>query len=313
MTSPAMRRFETGGAAKGLLARELFERESGRPEVPAGTRIGAFEVVELIGSGGMGAVCRAERVAGGFEQTVAIKLLLGTDGATRERFRAEMEILAGLSHPNIAQLIDGGETADGSLYLAMEYVDGIPLDEYCQQQALDVRARLRLLLKVADALSHAHRNLVIHRDIKPGNILVARADGRPRLLDFGIAKLFGGPAERDLTQQTLGPMTPTYAAPEQFRGGAITVATDVYQLGVLMYCLLSGGLPYDTPTDDPVAWARAVLESDPLSLGKARLRGAATATSTPSCRWRCARIRNSAMARSTPSPPISKPSSMAAR
>ena len=290
MTSPAMRRFETGGAAKGLLARELFEREAGRSLIPAGTRIGAFEVVELIGSGGMGAVYRAERVAGGFEQTVAIKLLLGTDGATRERFRAEMEILAGLSHPNIAQLIDGGETADGSLYLAMEYVDGIPLDEYCQQQALDVRARLRLLLKVADALSHAHRNLVIHRDIKPGNILVARADGRPRLLDFGIAKLFGGPAERDLTQQTLGPMTPTYAAPEQFRGGAITVATDVYQLGVLMYCLLSGGLPYDTPTDDPVAWARAVLESDPLSLGKARLRGAPGAA--PASRGRAARHRD---------------------
>lgn len=285
-----MRRFETGGAAKGLLARELFERESARPTVPAGTRIGAFEVVELIGSGGMGAVYRAERVAGGFEQTVAIKLLLGTDGATRERFRAEMEILAGLSHPNIAQLIDGGETADGSLYLAMEYVDGVPLDEYCRQQGLDARARIGLLLRVADALAHAHRNLVIHRDIKPGNILVARADGRPRLLDFGIAKLFGGPAERNLTLHSLGPMTPTYAAPEQFRGGAITVATDVYQLGVLMYCLLSGGLPYDTPTDDPVAWARAVLESDPLSLAKARLRGAPGAA--PIARGRAARRRD---------------------
>lgn len=285
-----MRRFQTGGAAKGLLARELFERESARPTVPAGTRIGAFEVVELIGSGGMGAVYRAERVAGGFEQTVAIKLLLGTDGATRERFRAEMEILAGLSHPNIAQLIDGGEAADGSLYLAMEYVDGVALDEYCQQQGLDARARIRLLLRVADALAHAHRNLVIHRDIKPGNILVGREDGRPRLLDFGIAKLYGQPTDRNLTTHAQGPMTPTYAAPEQFRGGAITVATDVYQLGVLMYCLLSGGLPYDTPTDDPLAWARAVLESDPLSLGKARMRGAPGVP--PVARGRAARRRD---------------------
>lgn len=272
MSSGVRQQFQTGGAVLGQLARELLEREAAGTSVAAGTRIGAFEVGEQIGSGGMGKVFRASRVVGGFDQTVAIKLISATDSYTRERFRAEMDILAGLSHPNIAQLIDGGETADGALYLAMEFVDGIPLDDYCQQHALGMNERIRLLLSIADALSHAHRNLVIHRDIKPNNILVDRDEGRPKLLDFGIAKLFGAQEDMNLTVQTFGPMTPTYAAPEQFKGEAITVATDVYQFGVLMYRLLSGGLPYDTATDDPVAWARAVLEDDPLSLTKARMR-----------------------------------------
>jgi eukaryotic-like serine/threonine-protein kinase len=274
-------RFQTGGAAQGILARELLAREAGKQSLPAGTSIGAFEVVEEIGRGGMGAVFRASRVQGGFEQTVAIKRVLATDSYTRERFRAETEILAGLSHPNIAQLIDGGEAADGSLYLAMEYVDGIPLDDYCKQHALGTTACIRLLLQIADALAHAHRNLVIHRDIKPNNILVSRVDGRPKLLDFGIAKLFGVQTDRNLTVQNLGPMTPTYAAPEQFKGETITVATDVYQFGVLLYQLISNGLPYDTATDDPVAWARAVLEADPLSLNKARIRRRAATENLP--------------------------------
>lgn len=262
-------RFATGGAFKGRLLRDLLAA----PRVPLpGTRIGAFEIREQIGSGGMGSVFRAERISGGFEQIVAIKLIRGSNPTTVERFRVEREILAGLKHPNIAQLVDGGETEDGSLYLAMEYVDGIPLDEYCNQRSLDIKARLRMLLKIADALAHAHRNLVIHRDIKPSNILVNHADGRPKLLDFGIAKLFGEQQDRDLTQQTLGPMTPTYAAPEQFRAEPITVATDVYQFGVLMFWLLSGGLPYDTPTNDLVAWARAVIEDEPQMLSKARTR-----------------------------------------
>lgn len=281
MSDGAQHRFRTGGAAQGVLARELLVREAGKQTVPAGTLIGAFEVVEQIGRGGMGAVFRAVRVQGGFEQTVAIKRVLATDPLTRERFRAETEILAGLSHPNIAQLIDGGEAADGSLYLAMEYVDGIPLDDYCKQHALGTTACIRLLLQIADALAHAHRNLVIHRDIKPNNILVSRDDGRPKLLDFGIAKLFGEQTDRNLTIQNLGPMTPTYAAPEQFRGEIITVATDVYQFGVLLYQLISGGLPYDTATDDPVAWARAVLEADPLSLNKARIRRKAATEHLP--------------------------------
>ena len=268
--------FATGGAMRGPLARRLLVRDPGMQDVPPGTRIGAFEIREPIGSGGMGAVFRADRVDGGFEQTVAIKLMSATDATTRERFRAEMEILASLAHPNIAQLIDGGETGHGALYLAMEFVDGMPLDDYCDRHALGTVERIRLLLRVADALAHAHRNLVIHRDIKPNNILVRRDDGRPTLLDFGIAKLFGDAQDRELTQQGFGPMTPTYAAPEQFKAQPITVATDIYQFGVLMYRLLSGGLPYDTPTDDPVAWARAVLENDPLALDRARLRRSAS-------------------------------------
>ncbi len=136
--------------------------------------------------------------------------------------------------------------------------------------------------EIAYALAHAHRSLVIHRDIKPSNILVRRSDGRPKLLDFGIAKLYGEAQDRELTQQGFGPMTPTYAAPEQFRAQPVTVATDIYQFGVLMYRLLSGGLPYDTPTDDPVAWARAVLEHDPLALDRARLRRSAAASAQAS-------------------------------
>lgn len=269
MDDERTQRFATGGAFKGRLIRELLAA----PRTPdPGTRIGAFEIREQIGLGGMGAVFRAERVSGGFEQTVAIKLILASNPISEERFRVEREVLAGLRHPNIAQMIDGGETDDGILYLAMEYVDGMPLDEYCDLHRLDTPARLRMLLKIADALAHAHRNLVIHRDIKPSNILVNRDDGRPKLLDFGIAKLFGEQQDRNLTQQHFGPMTPTYAAPEQFRAEAITVATDIYQFGVLMYWLLSGGLPYDSPTDDPVAWARAVVEHEPLALSKARMR-----------------------------------------
>ena len=271
--------FATGGALRGPLAQRLMAADAA-PEVAAGARIGAFEIREPIGRGGMGAVFRAERVEGGFEQTVAIKRMSATDATTRERFRAEMEILARLAHPNIAQLVDGGVCADGALYLAMEYVDGEPIDDYCERHGLDTNARIRLLLRIADALAHAHRSLVIHRDIKPSNILVRGSDGRPKLLDFGIAKLYGNAPDRDLTQPGFGPMTPTYAAPEQFRAQPITVATDIYQFGVLMYRLLSGGLPYDTPTDDPVAWARAVLEHDPLALDHARLRRRTASTST---------------------------------
>lgn len=264
-------RFVTGGALQGSLGQALLA--GGVVHVSEGTRIGAFRIGPQIGSGGMGSVFRATRVVGEFEQTVAIKLMLATDAGKSERFRAEMEILAGLNHPHIAQLIDGGESDEGLLYLAMEYVDGQPIDEFCERHALDTRARIRLLLTVADALSHAHRNLVVHRDIKPTNILVNEGDGRPKLLDFGIAKLFGAGKPRDLTQQGFGPMTPAYAAPEQFRSQPVSVATDVYQFGVLLYRLVTGGVPYDATLDDPVAWSRAVLESQALALDKARLRG----------------------------------------
>ena len=269
MASEAMRALRTGGGLKGVLGRQWLE---GFGAVPVGTLIGSFKVEEQIGAGGMGVVFRASRVVGGFDQTVAIKLLLAAGARERERFRAEMDILASLSHPNIAQLVDGGETADGSLYLAMEYIDGIPLDEHVAAHALDTEGCIRLLLSVATALSYAHRNLIIHRDIKPNNILVSRADGRPKLLDFGIARLFGANSDDSATIPMFGPMTPTYAAPEQFSGQPNSIATDVYQFGVMMFRLVSGSLPYTADPQDPMAWSRAVVEDEPLTLNKARSR-----------------------------------------
>ncbi len=234
-----------------------------------GRRVGAFRLESLLGAGGMGTVYLGVRVEGGFEQRVAIKLLLSAHPGLRERFRNEQEILAALKHPNIAQLIDGGETDDGLPYLAMEYVDGVSLTAFCRDRRLTLAERLSMAIKVAAALAHAHRNLVIHRDIKPSNILVDRVEGRPKLLDFGIAKLIGDGSGKRLTLNRIGPMTPSYAAPEQFRGAAVTVATDVYQFGVLLYQLISGRLPFDSDTEDPMALARAVLEDEPSTLSRA--------------------------------------------
>lgn len=233
-----------------------------------GRRIGAFVLDELLGSGGMGTVYLAHRVDGRFEQKVAIKLVLTAHAGLRDRFRKEQEILAGLRHPNIAQLIDGGEADDGTPFLAMEYVEGVSITDFCRDHLPDVEGRLRLMLRVAGALSHAHRNLVIHRDIEPSNIIVTR-DGHPKLLDFGIAKLVGEERFRPVTAQRIGPMTPQYAAPEQFRGQPITVATDIYQFGVLLYRIITGRLPYDANPDDAHAWGRAVVEHDPVTLGRA--------------------------------------------
>jgi serine/threonine-protein kinase len=224
-----------------------------------GRRIGAFALVELLGAGGMGTVYRAERSDGAFEQVVAIKLVLSAHPGLRERFRREQEILAALRHPGIAQLIDGGETEDGIPYLVMEYIEGVPLTDHCRNAALEVRDRLKLIREVALALAHAHRNLIVHRDIKPTNILVDRHSGRPMLLDFGIAKLIGdeGP---EMTAQRIGPMTPAYAAPEQFLGQPVSVATDVYQIGVLLYRLVAGTLPF--AGNDALALSHAVLAAE---------------------------------------------------
>jgi serine/threonine protein kinase len=171
-----------------LLAGGTEPRDWDREQI--GRRVGSFVLDDLIGSGGMGTVYRAHRVDGRFEQQVAIKLVLSAHGGLRERFRKEQEILAGLRHPNIAQVVDGGEAADGVPYLVMEYVEGTAITDYCRANVPDTDGRLRLLLRVADALAHAHRNLVVHRDIKPSNILVT-PQGHPKLLDFGIAKLVG--------------------------------------------------------------------------------------------------------------------------
>jgi non-specific serine/threonine protein kinase/serine/threonine-protein kinase len=216
----------------------------------------------------MGTVYLGVRDDDAFQKRVAIKILkrgLDTDSIVR-RFRHERQILASLEHPNIAGLLDGGSTADGRPYFAMEYVAGQPIVDYCDTHRLDTNARLKLFRQVCTAVQYAHQNLIIHRDIKPANVLVA-VDGTPKLLDFGIAKLLNP----ELAGHTLAPtvpglqlMTPEYASPEQVRGDAVTTATDVYSLGVLLYELLAGRLPYRLTSRVPADIVRVVCESEPL-------------------------------------------------
>ncbi len=227
-----------------------------------GRKIGVYQLVEQIGQGGMGEVYRAVRADGQYDKQVAIKFVrAGLDtSSVLERFRHERQVLASLDHPNIARLLDGGTTDDGIPYLVMELIEGTPMDQYCAAKKLSVPERLRLFLQVCSAVQYAHQHLVIHRDIKPGNILVTR-DGIPKLLDFGIAKILD-PA---LTSQATvaNPMTPEYASPEQIQGGAITTSTDVYSLGVILYQLLTGHSPYPKDTHAPHEFARAICESEP--------------------------------------------------
>ncbi|MFL6236752.1 MAG: tetratricopeptide repeat protein [Thermoanaerobaculia bacterium] len=230
-----------------------------------GERIGAWRIVRELGRGGMGAVYLAERADQELEQTVAIKVVrrgMDTDEIVR-RFRSERQILAHLSHPNIAKLFDAGTTGDGRPYFVMEYVEGRPIDQYCDDRKLPVRERLELFRQVCGAIHFAHQNLIVHRDLKPGNILVT-ADGVPKLLDFGIAKLLDPTQEAfALTRTDLRPMTPDYASPEQVLGEPITTASDVYALGVLLYRLLTGQRPY-RPTTDPQALADAICKTEPV-------------------------------------------------
>ena len=220
-------------------------------------RIGPWRIAGIIGHGGMGAVYRGERAEGGFQQLAAIKLIrMGLDQpALRQRFLRERQILARLQHPNIAALLDGGVSDTGAPYFAMELVDGEPNDRWCDQRALGLRERVRLFLQVCGAVQHAHRNLVVHRDLKPGNILVA-ADGQAKLLDFGIAKLLQGDGDAGATRERV--LTPEFAAPEQLHGGAITTATDVYALGIVLHRLLAGGAPFA----DPAAALSATTEPE---------------------------------------------------
>ncbi len=232
-----------------------------------GARIGPYELVKRIGRGGMGMVYLALRADEEFQRRVAIKLLQpGEDSEEMiRRFRDERQILAALNHPNIAELLDGGTTPEGLPYLVMEYIEGQPIDEYCEAHGLDVEARLRLFLQVGSAVQFAHRNLVVHRDLKPANILVT-ADGVPKLLDFGIAKLLNPELSRrrerpTVTAQRL--MTPEYASPELLRGEPVTTVSDVYSLGVLLYKLLTGQVPFETRGAAPAEMLRAVCEDEP--------------------------------------------------
>ena len=232
-----------------------------------GRIIGPYRVLRVIGQGGMGQVYLAERVDDELDQQVAIKVVGWYAISERqiERFIAERQILANLDHPHIARLVDGGRTEDGVPYLAMEFVDGQPITRYADRAKLSLEARVRLFLKVCDAVQHAHGRLVIHRDIKPSNILVS-ADGTPKLLDFGIAKLMDSSVigqQQPVTRAGLRVMTPEYASPEQLRGLPVTTQTDVYGLGLLLYELLTGRFPYDV--DDPASpkLEQIILESDP--------------------------------------------------
>ena len=234
-----------------------------------GKRISQYRIVEQLGSGGMGEVYRAVRADDQFQKQVAIKLVrAGEDsGLVIGRFKNERQILAGLDHPNIARLLDGGATDEGVPYFVMELVEGQPIDRYCDSHKLGIPARLKIFLQVCSALEYAHQHQIIHRDIKPANILVT-AEGVPKLLDFGIAKILDSsiPAgAAGLTQTRFRAFTPEYASPEQIKAEPISTTSDVYSLGVLLYELLTGHRPYRFKTLTPVEIERAICEEEPLN------------------------------------------------
>ncbi len=238
-------RFEQ--PAIGALGVPTHDDESRSSEMPTlvGRTLGKYSVVRRIGQGGMGAVYEAVRVDE-FNQRVAIKTLWrGADSSVLlQRFRSERRILAGLAHPNIARLIDGGATEEGTPYLVMELIDGIPIDQYCDAHRLAITDRLDLFRQVCAAVQHAHQNLVVHRDLKPSNVLVT-PEGAVKLLDFGVAKLLDDPrSEGTLTSAGLAPFTSAYASPEQLAGGPVSTSSDVYALGALVFVLLTGRTPF---------------------------------------------------------------------
>ena len=267
------------------------------PPSAAGQVVGAYRLVSPIGEGGSGSVWLAERSDGHFRGRAAVKLLnialVGREGEAR--FRREGTILARLRHPQIAHLIDAGVSPAGQPYLVLEYVDGKSIDKYCDDRALGVDARLRLFLDVLEAVAHAHANLIVHRDIKPQNVIVS-TEGRVKLLDFGIAKLLerdaewrsGSPETSALSREMVAAMTPEYAAPEQLAGAEVTTATDVYALGVLLYVLLSGEHPAGREAQSPATLLRAIVATEPTRVsdavadggepeGQARQRGTTSA------------------------------------
>ncbi len=231
-----------------------------------GRRLGPYRVLNELGRGGMAVVYRAVRDDDLFQKTVAVKLMSGGAGASENllrRFSQERRILGRLQHSNIAAVFDGGATSEGQPYLVMELVEGRPITKYCDAHDLTTRERLEMFRDVCAAVQYAHQNLVIHRDLKPGNILV-NEKGEPKLLDFGIAKLLAGADGEEAPTQTMAPMmTPEYASPEQVRGEAITTSSDIYSLGVLLFELLTGELPYPIETGSLQEIVRSVCEVEP--------------------------------------------------
>src|SRR5690606_19452158 len=231
----------------------------------SGRRIGPWRVEGLLGQGGMGTVCEAVRADEQFEKRVAIKFLHAHAGhpSAEQRFRAERQILANLDHPNIATLLDGGVTEDGQPYIVMEYIDGEPSTAGADVRAMSRRARVELFRQVCAAVQAAHSSLIVHRDLKPGNILVTSA-GRVKLLDFGIARLLGevAPESAATPASDLRSFTPSYAAPEQLRAAPVTTATDVFALGVVLFRLLTGRLPFESRIHPDEKAAPAGLEPD---------------------------------------------------
>jgi serine/threonine-protein kinase len=248
--------------------------------------VGPYEVVRELGRGGMGAVYLARRADQQYEKLVAIKVVQAgqeTDEMLR-RFRQERQILAGLDHPNIAKLLDGGTTTEGLPYFVMDYVEGLPIDQYCERHASAVNERLQLFQTVCVAVSHAHRSLIVHRDIKPANILVT-AEGVPKLMDFGIAKLLpSAPMGEAAPTGTAFAFTPAYASPEQVRGERVTTSTDVYSLGVVLYELLTGRSPYRVKTHASVEVLRAICEQEPEKPSTGITRRAADHPEPPTAR-----------------------------
>jgi eukaryotic-like serine/threonine-protein kinase len=268
--------LEGGGFASA--ARSVFSTPSATVDeveaasVHVGKRLGAYEIVDVIAVGGMGAVYKAKRVDASYETLVAIKIMRADLSAKAARtvlarFRAERQMLASLNHPNITRLIDGGSTEEGLPYFVMEYVDGEPIDRYCESRNLPIAVRLAKFRDVLSAVHYAHQRLIVHRDLKPNNILVDD-NGVVKLLDFGIARLLD-PESSDAAMAegknatTMLAMTPTYASPEQVKSEAITTASDVYSLGVVLYRLLTGVSPYKSKNTQPLELAREIAETDP--------------------------------------------------
>jgi serine/threonine protein kinase len=264
-----------------LLEKDLSNRWIGR-------RIGPYELSGELGRGGMAQVFRARRADGQYHSEVAIKLVPAAfaSPAVERRFAAERQILAGLVHPGIARLFDGGTTSDNVPYLVMELVEGQPIDAYCNTNRSSLQSRLRLFLSVCEAVSYAHRHLIVHRDLKPSNIFVTR-DGAVKLLDFGVAKVLDSittSGRHAPTVTLLRALTLTFASPEHIRGERVTTASDVYSLGVLLYHLLTGKSPYRSANGAPSALSREICESPPLPPS------AATSRSSEGAAWSQMRI-----------------------